>query len=98
MIRLYKKIQKYVKLCTFCDKITHKSRKKQRLLKKNTKNIYVKTVDICAKKLYSKTTRNKRNGFCEDCILRRASAKNKCGRVTVKLLSGYVECIKNMEG
>lgn len=49
MIRLYKKIQKYVKLCTFCDKITHKSRKKQRLLKKNTKNIYVKTVDICAK-------------------------------------------------
>lgn len=29
------KIQKYVKLCTFCDKITHESRKKQRLLKEN---------------------------------------------------------------
>ena len=58
----------------------------------------MKTVDICAKKIYSKTTRNKQNSFCEDCILRRASDKNKGGRVTVKLLNGYVECIKNMEG
>lgn len=49
----------------------------------------MKTVDICAKKIYSKATRNKRNGFCEDCILRRASDKNKCGKVTVKVLDSY---------
>lgn len=49
----------------------------------------MKTVDICAKKIYSKVTRNKRNGFCEDCILRRASDKNKCGKVTVKVLNSY---------
>lgn len=49
----------------------------------------MKTVDICAKKIYSKVTRNKRNGFCEDCILRRASDKNKCGKVTVKVLDSY---------
>ena len=49
----------------------------------------MKTVDICAKMIYSKATRNKRNGFCEDCILRRASDKNKCGKVTVKVLDSY---------
>ena len=49
----------------------------------------MKTVDICAKKIYSKATRNKRNGFCEDCILRRASDKTKCGKVTAKVLNSY---------
>ena len=45
----------------------------------------MKTVDIYAKKIYSKTTRNKQNGFCEGCILRRASDKNNYGGLVMKL-------------